>query len=206
MVNGCLEIDGWLFLPSLPKKYWNLIKPKIIASAEEKAEYLRLVTERARWALRVKHAVDGDRMKARKVQLYSPVTKGSAATGFGVRCTSCPASMANANPELKMCRKGGTSGKACATKTIVWGAKQCPDTYQPVLFGTEDWATDYAPRTGVERFFSRLKNGKNVDFVKSLKVRGLVKVTLLTALAAVATNLRLRYNEAYAAGWRGPDE
>jgi len=205
-VNGLLQIDGWLFLPSLPKKYWKLIKPAITASDEDTAEYDELVTARAQWALRVKQTVPGDPNKARKVQLYSYVTTGSQPKGFGIRCPSCPESMSNSNPALKLCRAGCKPGQGCATKSIVWGAEQCPDTYQPVLFGTAAWKAAYAPRTGVERFFSRLKNAKGVAFVGGLKVRGLVKVTLMTALAAVATNLRLRFNRDYEKGWRGPDE
>ena len=205
-VNGLLEIDGWLFLPSLPKKYWNLIKPAITASDEDKATYDELVNHRAHWALRVKQTLPGDPTKSRKVHLYSYVTKGSEPSGIGIRCPSCPKSMNNPNPELKLCRAGCKPGQGCATKTIIWGADQCPDTYQPLLFGTTPWKIAYKSRSGVERFFSRLKNAKGVNFVTNLRVRGIIKVTLMTALAAVATNLRLRYNRAYADGWRGPDE
>ena len=205
-INGLLEIDGWLFLPSLPKKYWDLKRPAVTASDEDKAEYDELVNARAQWAMRVKQAVAGDPTKSRKVQLYSPVIKGSAPSGFGIRCQSCPTSMANPNPALKVCRKGCKPGQGCATKTIVWGAAQCPDTYQPLLFGTTAWKAAYVSRSGVERFFSRLKNAKGVDFASNLKVRGIIKVTLMTALADVATNLRLRFNRDYENGWRGPDE
>lgn len=206
MVNGLLQIDGWLFLPSLPKKYWHLKRPAVTATDAEKAEYLHLVDSRADWALRVKQTLPGDPNGARKLQLYSPVTKGSSPKGFGIRCPSCPKSMANPNPKLKLCRQGCKPGQGCATKTIIWGAAQAPDTYQPLVFGTTPWVTAYGPRTGVERWFSRLKGGKNVDFVMALRVRGIVKTTLMTVLAAVATNLRLRYSDAYNNGWRGPDE
>jgi len=189
MVNGLLQIDGWLFLPSLPKKYWNLNRPAVTACDEEKSEYLRLVDLRAEWALRVKQTLPGDPHGARKLQLYSHVTKGSSTKGFGIRCPSCPESMANPNPKLKHCRNGCKPGQGCATKSIIWGAAQAPDTYQPLVFGTTPWVAAYGPRTGVERFFSRLKNGINVDWVKALRVRGLVKTTLMTVLAAVATNL-----------------
>ena len=57
-----------------------------------------------------------------------------------------------------------------------------------------------------ERFFSRLKNAERIDFASNLKVRGIIKVTLMTALAAVATNPQLRFNRDYENGWRNPDE
>ncbi len=206
-VNGLLEIDGWLFLPSLPKKYWDLKRPAITASVEERAEYVRQVDLRADWAMRIKQTMPGDPHGARKLQLYSHVTKGSAKKGLGVRCPSCPKSMSNPNPKLKLCRQGCKLGEGCATKTIIWGAAQCPDTYQSTIFGTTPWTAAYSPRTGVERWFSHLKGGNNVDFVKALRVRGIVKTTLMTVLASAATNLRLRFNNAYNEdGWRGPDE
>ena len=60
-------------------------------------------------------------------------------------------------------------------KSIVSGAEQCPDAYQPLLSGTAARKALYAARTGVERFFSRLNNAKGVAFVRGLKVRGLIK-------------------------------
>ena len=64
--------------------------------------------------------------------------------------------------------------------------------------GAVDVEQGPAPRTGVGRsILFTDENANGVDFSANVRVRGLVKVSLMTTLAAASTNLRLRYNSAY---------
>jgi len=78
-------------------------------------------------------------------------------------------------------------------RTTCFPADAAPRTYQWPAWGTKDWKRTYDKRSAVERFFGHLQSDACAGFRKGrFQVRGLTKVAYVTALAVVATNLKLR--------------
>ena len=97
------------------------------------------------------------------------------------------------------------AGNRCAINAVVWKAEDEPTTWQVPPFNSPQWKPEYNPRTGVERHFGYLKTSNGVKFTARVRVRGIVKMSIVAVIAVATSNIKLRYNAAYGDGWRGPD-
>lgn len=68
-------------------------------------------------------------------------------------------------------------------------------TYQYPIWGTPPWIEMYAKRSSVERFFGHLQSAAIAGFDQGrFCVRGLAKVSIITAVFVIATNLHLLHS------------
>jgi len=182
--KGAHVIDGWLYSPGMPKRLQHVQRPGVTATLAEKQKFAALMAERARWAFPAHAAAEAGR-----VRVASPASRGR------IRCEAVPASLDNPDPTTPTCRVKHRSGEGCTIGTTYFGAEANPRTYQYPAWGSSDWADIYNRRSAVERWFGHLQSDNGAGFRRGrFQLRHTTKVAIVTAAAAVATNLRLRWN------------
>ena len=182
--RGADVIDGWLYSPGMPKKLRTVPRPGVTATTDEKKAFAKAMAERARWAFPA-HAAP----EAHRVRVASPAARGR------IRCNAVPASLDNPDPATPTCRRKHLDGEGCTITTTYFGAEANPRTYQFPAWGSSAWVGIYNRRSAVERWFGHLQSDNGVGFRRGrFQVRRITKVAVMTGVAAVATNLRLRWN------------
>jgi len=180
--RGCLVLDGWPYLPSLPRRLWSLPRPAVNAPEKEKHAWRTAAAERERYALVVK-----EWLSSTAVRVVSPVFRRRQ-----MGCKRMPHTVRTCDPTLAVCPGDHGPDDACCLKNGVWRAERAPWTYQCPAWGSRAWQTLYARRSAIERRFNMLKNADCVGFASGrIRWRGLPAVTLLCALGWVAHNLQL---------------
>lgn len=181
--KGCLVLQGWPYLPQLPKRLWTLLRPGLLAPE-------------AKWTQFRKDAAERD--------LYSLLPHGKPAPGAArvesplfrnrrLGCPLVPGSMRKRDPKLMPCSGEHGLDEACCIKSATFKAEFAPTAYQFPIWGTPAWEKKYAKRTNVERGFSTLKNPDVIGMSPGLyRMRGRIKMSVLIACMWVAHNLHLR--------------
>jgi hypothetical protein len=183
MWKGCLVLQGWPYLPQLPKKLWCLHRPGLQAPAKKWKQFRDDITERQKYAL-VSHGYP----TPTSARVTSPIFRNRR-----IACERIRFSKRNYDPELAVCPGDHGDDEACCIRSATFKVESAPLAYQYPIWGTPAWEEKYAKRTNVERGFSTLKNPDVVGFRPGLfRIRTLVKVSMLVACMFVAHNLLLR--------------
>lgn len=177
-----LIIDGWLFSPGIPERLKRFERPGPTASPADQKKFRELMAQRMRWAF-LPHAA----AEPHRVRVASPVKRGR------IKCRTLPPRAQTDDPSAPTCRKAHLPDMACGINTTFFPATAAPRTFQYPAWGTPEWSAIYNKRSAVERYFGRLKDDAGVGFRRGrFQLRGLANMALITGLAMVATNIKLR--------------
>jgi hypothetical protein len=207
--EGVKMVAGWAHCPAMPTELDEIRKPvrltvgtlKKSATAEDRIARSRLVAEIAtfkeRIAAREKYAFvrtsrGQNRSKTGKVGKSAERFSCPAQAGKLI-CPSCPLSMAGpANlTRIENPPTGPGMPKACSQVTIAIPRTVSPKLHQTERWGSPGWIASYNRRSRVEASFGLLKNSKSGNVKRGWTQQvGLIKTTLLLAIAVTASNLR----------------
>lgn len=189
--HGNPVIDGAVYAPTVKPHLYKLPHPGVNADKEKLRKWREAMIERSRHLLPINGTADT--VKGVRVQ--------SAADRGWVKCPDVPGSYAKADakpdedppPE---CEGGHAPGEGCLMRNATFRADNAPYTYQWPPFGSKQHLATYDKRVSVERLHGRLKGSTGAHFVAGrFAFRGIEKVSVLYALAVVATNLIPEWNE-----------
>lgn len=186
-VRGAVIIDGQPFSPSLPKSLSTIHRPlptdTYTLNPDALKKYEDQIAARSIYAL-VPHGA----RKANGAQVYQcPAAAGKlicplVASSQFLTLGTMPA----ANPP-----KVAPLNSVCDSKFRTFNAAELPLS-QRHLHGSTAWRKSYARRNEVERLFSNTKDQSSENLRRgSIRVRGIVRMGLLVALALASTNRRL---------------
>lgn len=111
-----------------------------------------------------------------------------------IQCAACPlaGAMPPGTPQVSDPPDADTAPRGCqqATITVPWDVS--PKLRQPCTHGSPEWIADWTRRSLFEGAFGNWKNPYTENVNRGwIAVVGIVKTTLLAAVAIVAMNLRL---------------
>jgi hypothetical protein len=192
--HGCLVIDGWPYLPSLPENLRDLKGLPITGTRTQKAAWKQQMAERDRYALILKERVNARRIRVTSPALLTPPGKGQR--GPGCLHPDLVATMRWRDESLLgICPGDHAADEACGLKNATWSANFSERTnrnFSAVPFGSRAWQELYPGRSASERGFNIFKNSDMIGLLKGrIRWRGLPRVTLLFGMAVAAHNLWL---------------
>ncbi|MHB1626179.1 MAG: transposase [Candidatus Dormibacteria bacterium] len=180
--RGCVILDGWPFVPSVPKRLWDLPKPDLRASRELKQKWRADMDERLKYML----LPNGGETPS-EIRVQSPLFRNRR-----LGCPLVPGSMRNRDKSLAVCSGEHREDEGCCLRNGTWKAEFAPWTFQYPVYGSPVWVKQFAKRSAIERKFSQMKNPNVIGLRPgSFRLRGLTSMTLLATMAAVAHNIRL---------------
>jgi len=180
--RGCVILDGWPFVPSVPKRLWDLPKPDLRASRELKQKWRADMDERLKYML----LPNGGETPS-EIRVQSPLFRNRR-----LGCPLVPGSMRNRDKSLAVCPGEHREDEGCCLRNGTWKAEFAPWTFQYPVYGSSAWVKQFAKRSAIERKFSQMKNPNVIGLRPgSFRLRGLTSMTLLATIAAVAQNIRL---------------
>jgi hypothetical protein len=207
--EGVSMIAGWPHCPAIPAELEDIRRPaslaagtlKKSATASDRLAHSRLLLEIATFE---------ERIEAREQYAFKRTSLGQARSKTGrvgksaqrftcpapagkIACPNCPLSMAGPadltlvpNPPT-----GPGTPKACSQVTIAVPATVSPKLHQKERWGSPAWVASFKRRTRAEGGFGLLKNSKSGNVKRGWTHQvGLIKTTLLLAVAVTACNLR----------------
>jgi len=181
--KGCLVLQGWPYLPQLPRRLWTLQRPGLLAPDAKWQQFRKDVAERDWYAL-----LPHGKPTPSAARLESPLFRNRR-----LGCPLVPGSMRKCDPKLMPCSGEHGIDEACCIRSATFKADFAPLAYQYPIWGTPAWEKKYAKRTNVERGFSTLKNPDVIGMSPGLyRMRGRIKMSVLIACMWVAHNLHLR--------------
>jgi len=207
--NGVPMIAGWPHCPGMPAELEEIRRPvsltagtlKKCATASDRLAHHRLLLEIAAFEKKIEAREQYAFKRTSLGQNRSKTGRaGKSAQRFAcpaqagkVRCPSCPLSMAGPadltlvpNPPT-----GPGTPKACTQATISVPTTVSPKLRQKERWGSPAWVASFKRRTRVEGGFGLLKNSKSGNVKRGWTHQvGLIKTTLLLAVAVTASNLR----------------
>lgn len=195
--HGYVMVDGWPHCPSMPEHLERIDRPgRLVLRPEPKnpspeqlaewvadrdaiAEFDRLIAERRTYRFE-RTAKAGSRSE----QFKCPAKAGKLV------CDACPLSQDFVG--VPAVTAPAAPGKACTQATITIKASIEPKLRQDLYWGSPEWKKSYSRRTRVEGSFGVLKSPKSGNIRRGWTHQvGLVKTSLLLAIAVAATNLQL---------------
>ena len=206
--NGVPMIAGWPHCPAMPAELEDIRRPvsltagrlKKTATAKDRMYHQRLVGEIAQFEKKIEerelHAfvrvsLGQDRSKtgkAKDAERYAcPAQAGK------VVCDNCALSkLAPAGlPQVLNPPTGPGMPTACQQRTISVPLTVTPKVRQKQRWGSPAWVASYKRRTRVEGGFGLLKNDATGNIKRGwTRQVGIIKTTLLLAVAVTASNLR----------------
>jgi hypothetical protein len=199
--HGYVMINGWAHCPSIPDELIHIRRPaqmsvgvpKKSATPDEIADHKRRQAEVDKF---------NDLIAQRRVYRFERhgVAKSGAerykcpARAGKVVCDGCPLSKlipAEAQRPTVEPPPGAALPKACSQETIVVRESVEPKLRQREYWGSPEWQASFNRRVRVEGAFGVLKSPKGGNVRRGWTHQvGLVKTTLLLAIAVAATNLQ----------------
>jgi hypothetical protein len=147
--HGCPVLQGWPYLPQLPKRLWYLPKPGLQAPARKIAKFRKDIAERQQYAL-LPYGKPGPDM----TRVTSPLARRAKKKEGRLGCPKVPGSMRSRDLKLVACDGNHGDDEACCLKTATFKAAYATLSYQYPIFGTKVWEKTYAKRSNVERGYS----------------------------------------------------
>jgi len=149
--RGCLEIDGRLWLPSLPMKLRRLPRP---APGQKKAreKWNKTMDAREPYALEIKE----------RISHFEPRVRSRAMRPRGPACKhkELPQTRRQGgfDPALVAHRGQHPADEACGLQSATWKVTDAPLTFQDRPHGTRAWRELLSQRQAIERAWNDLKN------------------------------------------------
>lgn len=189
--DGIKMAAGWAHCPSTPDRLSSIPTLGPTASDEEIELFNALINERRAYMAKRINPMS----KEGKIRFGCPALDGT------VGCPLRPETMATATllnlpivigPPAEIGRPAICTQKSVQLHVITESQKRITKMYQRLYWGSRQWRLSYARRTYVEGWFGVLKNTTATGFHRgSHQFRGLPLVSIVLAMAAATTNLRL---------------
>lgn len=200
--EGIRMVDGAPHCPSMPDDLVNIARPARFsvgelrknATAEQVrqhdadtqalAEFRAKVAERQTWSFRRVAGPDANG----KERWECPAQAGKRI------CANCPLSQMfdESTPAVDDPPTGADQPKCCTQRTVTIPGNVTPKIRQRLYWGSDEWITSFNRRTYVEGSYGNMKNPNTENITRGwCCVVGLVKTSLLLAVAVAASNIRL---------------
>jgi hypothetical protein len=180
--EGALLVDGWFYSPTLPEKLRNLTPPPIGANRRQIAEFQDKIAQREQYAFKTLGAADRDG--------YQRIACPAYAGKLDCPHQTPPASSGQPLPVYPPAQC--SQYKVCIQATITVPPDTDGKRRQKHIWGSRRWYHSWQRRNRVEGWFGNIKNEATDGLTRGrFRVAGLAKVTLMIAMWATATNLRL---------------
>ncbi|WP_444663414.1 hypothetical protein ACT17Q_14940 [Cellulomonas sp. CW35] len=201
-LDGVKIIAGTPHCPSMPDDLVKILRPakldpgRLRAGADkfEQAEHTRRIDELVEFRRRI---AERQQYAFRRVAGPSPEGKERyecPAQAGKVICASCPVSqfLPKDRPTISDPPALESAPTACKQRTITITGDVTPKVRQRHYWGSDDWIRSMGRRSSVEGTFGNLKSAKTENVRRGwINVVGIVKTSLMLALAQVAANMRL---------------
>ncbi len=206
--KGVKMIAGWPHCPAMPTELDDIRRPANLSpgarprkqAPEKVAAYERRVAQIAEFKAKI---------AARELYAFARVSRGRTVTETGkggierfacpaqagkIKCPNCPLSMAIPGDIPTITdppdKETGAAPPACHQRTISVPPSVSPKLRQQHRWGSDEWIASYARRSRVESSFGLLKSPKHGGVKRGWTQQvGIVKTTLLLAIAVASTNL-----------------
>jgi hypothetical protein len=206
--NGVPMIAGWPHCPAMPAELEDIRRPvsltagklKKTATAKDRMFHRRLVGEIAQFEKKIEERELHAFVRVSLRQDRSKTGKGKDAERYAcpaqagkVVCDNCALSkLAPADlPQVLNPPTGPGMPTACQQQTISVPLTVTPKVRQRERWGSPGWVASYKRRTRVEGGFGLLKNETTGNIKRGwTRQVGIIKTTLLLAVAVTASNLR----------------
>lgn len=189
--DGMKMAAGWAHCPNTPDRLGSIPTLGPTASEEEIDLFNALINERRAYMAKRINPIS----KEGKIRFGCPALDGT------VGCPLRPETMATAtvlnlpiivDPPAEVGRPTICTQKSVQLHVTTEAQKRVTKMYQRFYWGSKQWRLSYARRTYVESWFGVLKNTTATGFHRgSHQFKGLPLVTIVLAMAAATTNLRL---------------
>ena len=189
--DGMKMAAGWAHCPSTPDRLGSIPTLGLTASEDEVDLFNALINERRAYMAKRINPMS----KEGKIRFGCPALDGT------VGCPLRPETMATATllnlpivvgPPAEVGRPTICTQKSVQLHVTTEAQKRVTKMYQRFYWGSKQWRLSYARRTYVEGWFGVLKNTTATGFHRgSHQFKGLPLVSIVLAMAAATTNLRL---------------
>ena len=127
--RGCVVLDGWPLVPSVPRRLWDLPKPDLRASRELKAKWRADMDERLKYML----LPNGGETPS-EIRVQSPLFRNR-----GLGCPLVPGSTRNRDKSLAVYSGEHREDEGCCLRNGTWKAEFAPWTFQYPVYGSSAW-------------------------------------------------------------------
>lgn len=189
--EGMKIAAGWVHCPSTPSRLSTI--PSLSPNSNEDAVELfnALITERQSYAAKRINPLD----KEGKIRFGCPALNGTVGCPLriGTEATAIELNLPMiSNPPEIIGRPTICTQKSVQLYIQTLEEKRAMKLQQRYYWGSKQWRLSYARRTFVEGWFGVLKNTSSTGFHRgSHQFVGLPMVSIVVAMAAATTNLRL---------------
>lgn len=200
--EGIRMVDGAPHCPSMPDHLVDIARPARFsvgelrknataeqvrqhkADSQALAEFREKIAERQTWAFRRVAGPDANG----KERWECPAQAGKRI------CANCPLSQMfdESTPTVNDPPTGVDKPKCCTQRTVTIPGNVTPKIRQRLYWGSAEWIASFNRRTYVEGSYGNMKNPNTENITRGwCCVVGLVKTSLLLAVAVAASNIRL---------------
>lgn len=180
---GARMIAGVPHCPATPSSFDSIERPERMAASAELEVFVVRIETREQWALRRMAGPD----VTGNERYECPARAGK------LRCPLIPASMAQPVTLPKVLQVPDPSAHQCCTqRTVSVPGDVDYKSRQRHYWGSRTWIRSFNRRTRVEGWFGNLKDHSREALTRgAFRVMGLGKTSMMLAIYAAATNLRL---------------
>ncbi|MDQ3416052.1 MAG: hypothetical protein M3474_02920, partial [Actinomycetota bacterium] len=181
---GARIVAGTPHCPAMPAAFDTIHRPDRLVQTPALDTFTADIQRREQWALRRVAGPDRDG----KERYECPARAGK------LRCPLQPGSLALplANPTVLTPPDIETAPTCCSQRTITVPGEVDAKARQRHYWGSPNWIKAFNRRSRVEGWFGNLKNDNTEALGRgAFRVMGICKTSLMVAVFAVATNLRL---------------
>lgn len=189
---GAKMIVGVPHCPATPETFDTIARPDRLADSPDLDVFIERIGKREQWALRRVAGPDSDGSE----RYECPARAGK------LRCPLVPATMSQSVTLPKVLDPPAPAAhRCCSQRTITVPGDVDYKSRQRHYWGSRDWISSFNRRTRVEGWFGNLKDRSREALARGgFRVMGICKSSLMLAIYAAATNLRLLDTWAVRAG------
>jgi hypothetical protein len=194
---GARIIAGTPHCPAMPATFDTIHRPERLVQTPALDTFTADIERREQWSLRRVAGPDRDG----KERYECPARAGK------LRCPLQPGSLALplATPTVLTPPDPDTAPTCCSQRTITVPGEVDAKARQRHYWGSPNWVKAFNRRSRVEGWFGNLKNDNTEALGRgAFRVMGMCKTSIMVAIFAAATNLRLL--RAWARRTRGNDD
>ncbi|MDT4894257.1 MAG: hypothetical protein QOE97_3292, partial [Pseudonocardiales bacterium] len=183
--EGARVVTGVPHCPAMPEVFDDIRRPDRLSAGVELDDFVARIQRRENFAFR--RVAGPDRTGQERFEC--PARAGK------VRCTLHKPSLALPLAIPKVIGAPTDEPKCCTQRTITVPGAIDAKSRQRHYWGSRNWIRSFSRRSRVEGWFGNLKNDSTEALGRGrFRVMGLAKTSLMLAIYASATNLRLLHN------------
>jgi hypothetical protein len=181
---GARIVTGVPHCPAMPEAFDTIRRPERLADNPELTDFTRRIDQRAQWAFRRVTGPD----TAGKERYECPAHAGKIRCPLHQKSLNLPLAL----PKATSHPAAAAAPACCTQRTITLPGTVDTKNRQRHYWGSHDWIRAFSRRSRVEGWFGNLKNDNREALNRgAFRVTGLCKTSIMLAIYAAATNLRL---------------